>query len=115
MMVTPTIALALDQERQLREKYPAAASAGLPDKLAWHSGLTELQRSEIRQRLFDGTQRILIASPESIVSSLARPLYDAAKSGRLKYFIVDEAHLIAEWARTSVPSFKQCAVFAVNC
>lgn len=106
VMVTPTIALALDQERQLREKYPQQAVAGLPDRLAWHSGLSAAERSEIRTRLFDGTQRILIASPESIVSSLARPLYDAASSGRLKYFIVDEAHLVAQWGIEFRPEFQ---------
>jgi superfamily II DNA/RNA helicase len=106
LMVTPTVALALDQERQLREKYPPRVAASLPDRLAWHSGLSEADRTEIRRRLSDGTQRVLIASPESIVTSLARPLYDAAATGQLRYFIVDEAHLVAQWGTEFRPEFQ---------
>ena len=106
LMVTPTVSLAIDQERQLRSHYPFRIVSQLPESLAWHSGLSNRAKKQIRRRLVDGSQRIIIASPESVVTSLARPLYEAAKTGQLKYFVVDEAHLVAQWGTEFRPEFQ---------
>lgn len=106
LMVTPTVALAIDQERQLREQYPPQTVRHLPESIAWHSGLSDAEKKQIRRRLADGSQRIIIASPESVVTALARPLYEAAKTGQLKYFVVDEAHLVAQWGTEFRPEFQ---------
>ena len=98
--------MAIDQERQLREQYPPRTVRELPESIAWHSGLSDADKKLIRRRLGDGSQRIIIASPESVVTALARPLYEAAKTGQLKYFVVDEAHLVAQWGTEFRPEFQ---------
>jgi ATP-dependent DNA helicase RecQ len=100
VVVVPTIALAFDQVRQAR-----ALDSGVSID-AWHSGLTQLERKAIWQRLRDGQQRVVFCAPESIVTGLADILEELAKSGRLCAFIVDEAHLIGQWGTSFRPEFQ---------
>lgn len=102
VVVVPTTALALDQERAL--------STYISHPTAYYGDTSEAgkqRRREIRQRISQGTQRIVFTSPESLISSLSFCLYDAAKREYLRYFVVDEVHLVEEWGDEFRPAFQE--------
>jgi hypothetical protein len=107
--VVPTVALALDQERAMRALFRRQDPSRADWPLAWSGGLPQDHRTEIRQRLRNGTQRILITSPEALTTSLLRAVLEAATAGMLRYLVIDEAHLITQWGDEFRPSFQALA------
>jgi len=107
IFVVPTTSLALDQERaafaHMRSAEPNRAH---PDRLAYYSGQDEAERSSIRARVRDGSQRLVFTSPESLLASLAPSVYAAVRSGELHYFIIDEAHTVGSWGVEFRPEFQ---------
>ncbi|MFG1828650.1 protein DpdF [Micromonospora chersina] len=106
VVVVPTVALALDQERQAHGRFPAV---GLPDELAYYGSLDRERQLLIRRRLADGEQRLVFTSPESLVASLAPSLHQLARRGGLRYIVVDEAHLVRSWGLDFRPEFQLAA------
>ncbi|MFV1362551.1 protein DpdF [Mycolicibacterium elephantis] len=106
VVIVPTIALAIDQERQAATMYPGAA---LPRELAFHSGRTLEEKRAMRERLVAGTQRILFTSPESFVQNLAPQLRELSERGGLTYVVIDEAHLVYAWGLDFRPEFQLAA------
>jgi ATP-dependent DNA helicase RecQ len=106
LFVVPTIALAIDQARRmealLKRKIPTSR---LPS-FAWHGELTDHDRQTIKTNIRQGTQGILFASPEAVTGALLPSLYVANKAGLLKYLVIDEAHLIAQWGDSFRPAFQ---------
>ena len=88
LVVVPTVALALDQEKEARE---VLGESELSHPLAYIGG--DRGRGEIRQRIQEGTQRLVFTNPESL-RSLLRLLLQQAKEGRVAAVVVDEAHVI---------------------
>jgi ATP-dependent DNA helicase RecQ len=102
LVVVPTVALALDQQDRLRDVI------GHPT--AYVGGRTEREREingEIRRRIREGQQRIVFASPESVLQSLASSLYCAADRGLLNLFVVDEAHMVEHWGDEFRSAFQE--------
>lgn len=106
VVVVPTIALALDQERQAHARFPAAA---LPDQLAYYGARDSEEKGLIRRRLAEGSQRLVFTSPEALVLALAPALHQLARRGGLQYMVVDEAHLVRTWGLSFRPEFQLAA------
>jgi superfamily II DNA/RNA helicase len=110
LMVVPTIALALDLERRAQDLLRAAGRTDVP-ALAYigGSGRQAVAREEIRQRIDDQLQPLVIASPESTLGSLAQSLLRATERGQLAHYVIDEAHLVDQWGADFRPSFQHLA------
>ena len=103
VVVVPTVALALDQQRRYANQHPEAPPT------AYHGGLTLDHRADFLARLRSGSQPILFTNPEALVTSLARPISSAAAGGRLRLLAIDEAHIVASWGDSFRPHFHALA------
>lgn len=109
LCIVPTTALVLDQARQMREMLKRRYRLREVPPLAWHSGITEEDRAEIKAAIREGRQGILYCSPEAATGALLPALYDAARAGLLAYLIIDEAHLVSQWGDGFRPAFQMLA------
>jgi ATP-dependent DNA helicase RecQ len=110
VVVVPTTALCIDQERALCE-----ATQGMPNAIehetAFYAGEDE-RRERICQRLRRGEQRVVFASPEAVCGRLSQLLHAAAQRsgpGRLRWLIIDEAHMVDQWGGSFRTEFQGLA------
>lgn len=104
VVVVPTTALAMDQERAIAEF--------VPHPTAYHPGTLldgSDRRRDIRQRILQGDQRIVFTSPESVIGGLSPVLYAAAERDLLRFFAIDEAHIVSDWGGEFRSAFQELA------
>lgn len=98
VVVVPTVVLALDMERRTQE---TARQRGLVlsplGKYAYIGSLGPDEKKQLRDAVRSGAQRLLYASPEAFVSSLAPAVLECAAAGWLQQIVIDEAHLVDQW------------------
>ena len=109
LMVVPTVILAIDMERRVRKLLDAEGIQSPGGRYAYTGDLPEDARRQIISNIRSGRQRILIAAPEAVTSSLLRPLEDAAEAGYITHFVLDEAHLVEQWGNEFRPAFQTIA------
>jgi ATP-dependent DNA helicase RecQ len=108
LVAVPTKALALDQERQVKDMLRSMGQpSGQGIRFAYHGEMADEEREGVRARLRDGEQRILFAHPQSILGSLSPALYDST----ISFFVIDEAHLVAEWGHEFCPEYQALSGF----
>ncbi len=99
VVVTPTITLALDQERATRE----LGMANIPRA---YIGGNEERNAEIAERIAGGTQGLCFVSPEAVCGRLRPALLEAARNLHLRALVIDEAHLVDAWGANFRPEFQ---------
>jgi ATP-dependent DNA helicase RecQ len=109
LFVVPTTALALDQTRRMEELIARKRNGREAIQFAWHADLPQPTKAAIKQRIRNGSQGILFASPEAVRGALLPSLYDASASGLIRYLVVDEAHIVCEWGDGFRPDFQALA------
>ncbi len=100
-IVVPTVSLALDLERRIQEQKL------IPHKCAYRPGTEDADAILVRIRY--GLQGPVFLSPESLIGAAKADILEAAERGFLRYFVVDEAHMIATWGDEFRPAFQQIA------
>lgn len=110
VLVVPTVVLALDLERRIRTLLSSVGERQSPTGLyAYTGGLADQDKEDIRRDVREGRQRIVITSPEALVTGLSDSLASAAIAGYLKHLVIDEAHLVDQWGSDFRPEFQTMA------
>jgi len=114
LVIVPTVALALDQERRANEYFPQAYNEEYRPWSLTGSTLPQ-NRFFIREGLRKGTLPLLFTSPESVLDTEIYDIcMDAARRGHLRRVVIDEAHIIESWGAGFRAEFQFLATFRKN-
>ncbi|WP_433242710.1 protein DpdF [Actinomadura nitritigenes] len=109
VVVVPTVVLALDMERRIRDLVDRQAVESSTGRYAYTGNLPEEVKRQLVDDIRTGRQPVVFTAPEAVAKSLRKPLDDAAEAGLLSHFIIDEAHLVEQWGNEFRPEFQTMA------
>lgn len=108
LVIVPTVALAIEQADFMRDML-RQAEQDHGGNYAWVGGQDQTTRQTLKERLKNGSQRVLFCSPEAAKSSLVPVLFELAKNNLISAVVIDEAHLIDQWGAEFRPDFQLIA------
>lgn len=108
LVIVPTVALAIEQADFMRDML-RKADQDHGGSYAWVGGQDLTTRKTLKDRLREGSQRVLFCSPEAAKSSLVPVLFELAKNNLIGAIVIDEAHLIDQWGAEFRPDFQLIA------
>lgn len=106
LVIVPTVALAYDQQDNVRPYFNPANDAYKPYSLTGDTA--KETRAIIYKGISEGTIPILYTSPEALLLNpiLYHTCLQAAANGRLRRFVIDEAHLVDSWGASFRTEFQ---------
>ena len=107
IVVVPTTALAIDQEKRLNEDFRRLGQT--EERHAYHGELEESVKERFREQLLEGSKRVVFTSPEALNGSLRYCVMQLAERGLLRALAIDEAHIVEEWGSNFRPDFQMLA------
>ncbi len=106
VIVVPTISLAIDQADSAKEYFEEKKV------VAYHGGLSHIEKCETRRLINENELSILYTSPEAIMNSdLKTILLKAAERKKLETLIIDEAHIVHDWGQQFRTEFQFLGVY----
>lgn len=106
IVIVPTVGLAIEQGKRAKELLDKADDFSVPN-YAWHGQLSDGEKSEIRDNIGNGNQKVIFTSPESVTGSLLPLLFRLAEKNYIANIIIDEAHLIDTWGSNFRSEFQR--------